>query len=103
VSYARFAEDSDVYCYGANSGGFCCCGCAIAHLLPPTKDAGVGGWWCLTVDEAIAHLKGHQECGHEVPDRAFDQLDGGRDSDLDGTIGGVFYGCAYDEMIGAAS
>jgi hypothetical protein len=61
MSYARFAEDSDVYVFLSIGGHLECCSCRLK-----------GKGQCAsfkTTDEMLSHLREHREAGHDVPER----------------------------------
>jgi hypothetical protein len=71
MSYARFAEDSDVYVFLSIGGHLECCSCRLK-----------GKGQCAsfkTTDEMLSHLREHREAGHDVPERTFERLQRERD------------------------
>lgn len=67
MSYVRFSE-ADVYVYADIGGYLCCCAC---RLKEP--------WEHYSTDGIVAHLRKHQEAGHDVPDHVFEALAVDRD------------------------
>ena len=77
MSYARFAEDSDVYVYARAAGGIECARCRfIADTNEPPRNNAV----MVDEDEMIGHLEKHRRAGHRVPNDAFVRLRADRDA-----------------------
>lgn len=60
MSYARFADDSDVYVFANSDGAIECCGCCLHRLGHPRVEV-------ATAAEMIVHLAIHALAGHDVP------------------------------------
>ena len=81
MSYARFAEDSDVYVYASEAGGIECARCRfIADTKEPPRNNAV----MVDEDEMIAHLEKHRRAGHRVQDDALERLRAARDARASG-------------------
>jgi hypothetical protein len=65
MSYARLAEDSDVYVFRCVYGALECCGCSLSKNHWARFD---------TTDAMLAHLDEHKAAGHDVPERAIVRL-----------------------------
>jgi hypothetical protein len=63
VSYARFAEDSNVYVFASVGGWIECCWCCLGG--PERYD---------TTQEMLDHLAEHVIAGHLVPDYCTERL-----------------------------
>lgn len=66
MSYARFAEDSDVYVFLSCDGHLECCSCNLKR-----------GGQCAsfkTTAEMLTHLYEHRQAGHDVPPAALERL-----------------------------
>ena len=81
MSYARFAEDSDVYVYASAGGGIECARC---RFITDTKEPPRNNAVMVDEDEMIAHLEKHRRAGHRVPNDAFDRLRADRDKRASG-------------------
>jgi hypothetical protein len=86
MAYCRFGENSDVYLFGSMNGGYECCACRLAPLVPtiftkgeapwlkgPCKHCGGNGCQsCLmhdstmlkTPQDAVDHMLAHRKAGH---------------------------------------
>lgn len=64
MSYARFAEDSDVYVFLAIGGHLECCGCSLRPRI----------WEYDSTDALLVHLDEHKAAGHDVPDSCIARL-----------------------------
>lgn len=65
VSYARFAEDCNVYVFISNDALECC----SCWLQNPS-----GTYNAMSTAEMIAHLDEHRAAGHQVPDWTYEGL-----------------------------
>lgn len=64
MSFARFADDSDVYVFISSIDHlFECCGCSLGRLVPDLRCSG------MNAAEMIEHLRLHQEARDQVPER----------------------------------
>ena len=86
MSYARFAEESDVYVYASARGGIECQRCRFIHQTETTADSPRNNAVMVDEDEMIAHLEKHRRAGQQVPESALEGLR--RDRDARGTNGG---------------
>lgn len=62
MSYARLAEDSDVYVFIDGGGVVHCCWCSLGEDFAGTRA------------EVLAHLERHRASGHKVPSSAVGRL-----------------------------
>ena len=98
MAYCRFSN-ADIYLFGSIDGGFTCCACRLAVLVPTIFTKG-GNFFgreiepCTCEDkgcpkcmlhgdtrgmnhaEAIEHVLTHRRAGHNVPDSVLERLRG---------------------------
>lgn len=86
MAYARMVEGSDVYLWPGPKGIHCTC-CRLtekeAYTIEPDEseyiDEKIESEWYTdviveTAEEALEHLKEHEEAGHNVPQNAINRL-----------------------------